>query len=138
MSAVHRSNAPLFLNPLFVCFRPRTYNIKGGCVCVCVCVLLGLEHNIEFEIDAEAVSNETKYMSWHRSTSSISASEIPVPVHNHLRDGVSSELSGICMNFGSHASTLDRLYAWERKLYDEVKVGIHSFTRMFFYYCKNL
>lgn len=23
---------------------------------------------------------------------------------------------------GSHASTLDRLYAWERKLYDEVKV----------------
>lgn len=27
------------------------------------------------------------------------------------------------MNSGSHASTLDRLYAWERKLYDEVKVG---------------
>lgn len=24
---------------------------------------------------------------------------------------------------GSHASTLDRLYAWEKKLYDEVKVG---------------
>lgn len=23
---------------------------------------------------------------------------------------------------GSHASTLDRLFAWERKLYDEVKV----------------
>lgn len=23
---------------------------------------------------------------------------------------------------GSHSSTLDRLYAWERKLYDEVKV----------------
>jgi hypothetical protein len=23
---------------------------------------------------------------------------------------------------GSHASTLDRLYAWERKLYEEVKV----------------
>lgn len=27
-----------------------------------------------------------------------------------------------CMISGSHASTLDRLYAWERKLYDEVKV----------------
>lgn len=23
---------------------------------------------------------------------------------------------------GSHSSTMDRLYAWERKLYDEVKV----------------
>lgn len=27
-----------------------------------------------------------------------------------------------CMIAGSHTSTLDRLYAWERKLYDEVKV----------------
>lgn len=26
------------------------------------------------------------------------------------------------MMFGSHASTLERLYAWEKKLYDEVKV----------------
>ncbi|KAL0460867.1 UNVERIFIED_CONTAM: protein ALTERED PHOSPHATE STARVATION RESPONSE 1 [Sesamum latifolium] len=28
-----------------------------------------------------------------------------------------------CMVSGSHASTLDRLYAWEKKLYDEVKAG---------------
>ncbi|KAM0997002.1 hypothetical protein ACFX13_007000 [Malus domestica] len=28
-----------------------------------------------------------------------------------------------CMNSGSHASTLDRLYAWERKLYDEIKAS---------------
>lgn len=27
-----------------------------------------------------------------------------------------------CMFSGSHQSTLDRLYAWEKKLYDEVKV----------------
>lgn len=27
-----------------------------------------------------------------------------------------------CMSSGSHQSTLDRLYAWEKKLYDEVKV----------------
>lgn len=28
-----------------------------------------------------------------------------------------------CMSSGSHQSTLDRLYAWEKKLYDEVKSG---------------
>ena len=28
------------------------------------------------------------------------------------------------MAAGSHSSTLDRLYAWERKLYDEVKVHL--------------
>lgn len=27
-----------------------------------------------------------------------------------------------CMFSGSHQSTLDRLYAWEKKLYEEVKV----------------
>lgn len=27
-----------------------------------------------------------------------------------------------CMFTGSHQSTLDRLYAWEKKLYEEVKV----------------
>lgn len=27
-----------------------------------------------------------------------------------------------CMFSGSHQSTLDRLYAWEKKLYDEVRV----------------
>lgn len=32
-----------------------------------------------------------------------------------------------CMASGSHASTLDRLYAWERKLYDEVKVLVSSY-----------
>ncbi|KAF2586194.1 hypothetical protein F2Q70_00034263, partial [Brassica cretica] len=37
----------------------------------------------------------------------------------------SSEFSeeSSCMLSGSHQSTLDRLYAWEKKLYDEVKSG---------------
>lgn len=30
-----------------------------------------------------------------------------------------------CMISGSHQSTLERLYAWEKKLYDEVKVLIY-------------
>jgi hypothetical protein len=38
-------------------------------------------------------------------------------------DGLTGNIfGGVYMNSGSHASTLDRLYAWERKLYDEVKV----------------
>ncbi|XP_029122152.1 protein ROLLING AND ERECT LEAF 2 [Elaeis guineensis] len=36
----------------------------------------------------------------------------------------SSDYSGeTCMISGSHQSTLDRLYAWEKKLYEEVKAG---------------
>lgn len=34
----------------------------------------------------------------------------------------SSDFSEECMFSGSHQSTLDRLYAWEKKLFDEVKV----------------
>ena len=30
------------------------------------------------------------------------------------------------MFHGSHQSTLDRLYAWEKKLYEEVKVYFNS------------
>lgn len=36
-----------------------------------------------------------------------------------------------CMLSGSHQSTLDRLYAWEKKLYDEVKVISETFNRNF-------
>lgn len=37
-------------------------------------------------------------------------------------DSGSEYIDEFCMISGSHSSTLDRLYAWERKLYDEVKV----------------
>lgn len=39
-----------------------------------------------------------------------------------VEDLTSNLFDNFCMMSGSHASTLDRLYAWERKLYDEVKV----------------
>jgi hypothetical protein len=32
---------------------------------------------------------------------------------------------------GSHSSTLDRLYAWERKLYDEIKVFFKAFLLLY-------
>lgn len=39
-----------------------------------------------------------------------------------IDDSGSDFVEEFCMIAGSHSSTLDRLYAWERKLYDEVKV----------------
>ncbi|KAI5085046.1 hypothetical protein GOP47_0001215 [Adiantum capillus-veneris] len=40
-----------------------------------------------------------------------------------MRDAYDDNDTPECGMFGSHASTLERLYAWEKKLYDEVKAG---------------
>ena len=34
-----------------------------------------------------------------------------------------------CMVSGSHQTTLDKLFAWEKKLYDEVKVSNKEFSK---------
>ncbi|XP_040377941.1 protein ROLLING AND ERECT LEAF 2 [Oryza brachyantha] len=69
---------------------------------------------------------EVKYLTWHRSVSSLSSSSRN-PLGATSKDDVDgltgNIFSGVYMNSGSHASTLDRLYAWERKLYDEVKAS---------------
>ncbi|RLN39750.1 uncharacterized protein C2845_PM01G13570 [Panicum miliaceum] len=69
---------------------------------------------------------EVKYLTWHRSMSSLSSSSRN-PLGTTTKDdtdGLTGNIfSGVYMNAGSHASTLDRLYAWERKLYDEVKAS---------------
>lgn len=67
-----------------------------------------------------------KYLTWHRSMSSLSSSSrIPLgTTSKEDTDGLNGNIfGGVYMNSGSHASTLDRLYAWERKLYDEVKAS---------------
>ncbi|XP_062215760.1 protein ROLLING AND ERECT LEAF 2-like isoform X2 [Phragmites australis] len=69
---------------------------------------------------------EVKYLTWHRSMSSLSSSSRnPLgTISKDDTDGFTGNIFGsIYMNAGSHASTLDRLYAWERKLYDEVKAS---------------
>lgn len=69
---------------------------------------------------------EVKYLTWHRSMSSLSSSSrIPLgTTSKEDTDGLNGNIfGGVYMNSGSHASTLDRLYAWERKLYDEVKAS---------------
>ncbi|KAJ3699697.1 hypothetical protein LUZ61_003402 [Rhynchospora tenuis] len=73
-----------------------------------------------------SVPGEVKYLTWHKSVSSLSSSS-KIPIEETTKDNIDSINSyiagGVYMNSGSHASTLDRLYAWERKLYDEVKAS---------------
>ncbi|KAL1225881.1 Protein ALTERED PHOSPHATE STARVATION RESPONSE 1 [Cardamine amara subsp. amara] len=76
------------------------------------------------DVPEEPAQNSTNYLTWHRTESSRSASS-QNPLEGLNSDDVeelnSNLFENICMIAGSHASTLDRLYAWERKLYDEVK-----------------
>lgn len=74
---------------------------------------------------AEPISNIVKQLDWNHSMSSFSSSSyIPLGTDSidDIGDVDDSLFSGVCMNSGSHTLTLYRLYAWERKLYDEVKV----------------
>ncbi|ESQ50117.1 hypothetical protein EUTSA_v10001916mg [Eutrema salsugineum] len=76
------------------------------------------------DVPEEPAQNSVKYLTWHRTESSRSSSSRN-PLEGMNCDDVeelnSNLFENICMIAGSHASTLDRLYAWERKLYDEVK-----------------
>ena len=64
----------------------------------------------------------TKVITWKRTTSSKSSSSRNPLAMKDDDDSGSEYIDEFCMISGSHSSTLDRLYAWERKLYDEVKV----------------
>ena len=52
------------------------------------------------------------------------AEETPVPVGNFGGSGVGSGVGGGC----GHCSTVERLHAWEKKLYQEVKVWRFSLS----------
>ncbi|XP_022943262.1 nitrate regulatory gene2 protein-like [Cucurbita moschata] len=68
--------------------------------------------------------HKTKVITWKRSTSSrSSSSRNPLAGKDDADDSASEFVEEFCMISGSHSSTLDRLYAWERKLYDEVKAS---------------
>ncbi|XP_021678432.2 protein ALTERED PHOSPHATE STARVATION RESPONSE 1 isoform X2 [Hevea brasiliensis] len=74
------------------------------------------------------VSHEhvTKVITWKRTASSRSSSSrnpLAVATRDDISDSGSDFVEEFCMIAGSHSSTLDRLYAWERKLYDEVKAS---------------
>ncbi|KAG6397479.1 hypothetical protein SASPL_143646 [Salvia splendens] len=65
----------------------------------------------------------TKVITWKRTTSSKSSSSRNPLAMKDDDDSGSEYIDEFCMISGSHSSTLDRLYAWERKLYDEVKAS---------------
>lgn len=86
----------------------------------------GIQYLIIFHyIFLEPAQNSVKYLTWHRTMSSRSSSSRNLPGANSkgdIEDLTKNLFDNFCMISGSHASTLDRLFAWERKLYDEVKV----------------
>lgn len=69
-------------------------------------------------------------ITWHRSTSSKPSSCKSLVVWSSKNSltwkEFDNDLFDECgvMDSGSHSSTLDRLYAWEKKLYEQVKVNI--------------
>ncbi|OMO67531.1 hypothetical protein CCACVL1_20466 [Corchorus capsularis] len=74
----------------------------------------------------EPPQTAVKYLTWHRTTSSRSSSSgnpLGLNSKDDMEDLSNNLFYNTCMISGSHASTLDRLYAWERKLYDEVKAS---------------
>lgn len=77
------------------------------------------------QIPEEPPQNSVKYLTWHRSTSSHASSPNRFGVNSadDIEDVSNNIFDNFCMVSGSHASTLDRLFAWEKKLYDEVKAS---------------
>ncbi|KAK8472599.1 hypothetical protein PHAVU_002G254100 [Phaseolus vulgaris] len=75
---------------------------------------------------SEAKEPAQKIISWKRTASSRSSSSrnaLATKSKEDIDDSGSDFVEEVCMIAGSHSSTLDRLYAWERKLYDEVKAS---------------
>ncbi|XP_077231229.1 protein ALTERED PHOSPHATE STARVATION RESPONSE 1-like [Tasmannia lanceolata] len=91
-----------------------------------------LEANrVNFQSGLEEIKeNSSKLIhaiTWHRSTSQSSSykSHLASSSKEATWSEYKNELFDDCggMESGSHSSTLGRLYAWEKKLYDEVKAG---------------
>ncbi|KAG6480305.1 hypothetical protein ZIOFF_063785 [Zingiber officinale] len=72
--------------------------------------------------------NAVKIITWNRSISSLSSSSkspLATATNDDAGDVCSDFVDEFSMISGSHSSTLERLYAWERKLYDEIKASEH-------------
>ncbi|KAL1190326.1 Protein ALTERED PHOSPHATE STARVATION RESPONSE 1 [Cardamine amara subsp. amara] len=79
-------------------------------------------------VSQEPLSHQVnKVIVWKRTSSSRSSTSrnplIQTSKGDHDDDSGSDFIEEFCMISGSHSSSLDRLYAWERKLYDEVKAS---------------
>ncbi|KAJ1378983.1 hypothetical protein SESBI_47301 [Sesbania bispinosa] len=108
----------LHFRPIF----PAKENGSGASSFLKACFSCGEDPT---QVPAEPAQNSVKYLTWHRTMSSRSSSSrnpLGANTKDDIDDLTNNLFDNFCMISGSHASTLDRLYAWERKLYDEVKV----------------
>ncbi|EAZ08839.1 hypothetical protein OsI_31101 [Oryza sativa Indica Group] len=83
----------------------------------------------------------TKAITWNRSLSSRSSASknplTPAQMDDEFSEICSDFVEEFCMISGSHASSLDRLYAWEMKLYNELK-GTESLKKIYDKKCVQL
>ncbi|KAF7072332.1 hypothetical protein CFC21_077478 [Triticum aestivum] len=89
----------------------------------------------------ESEQHVTKVIAWNRSLSSRSSSS-KNPLFSAQKDddppeSISDFVEEFCMISGSHASSLDRLYAWEIKIYHELK-NIESIEQIYDKKCAQL
>ncbi|WVZ50621.1 hypothetical protein U9M48_001860 [Paspalum notatum var. saurae] len=83
--------------------------------------------NRDMILNQETAQHVSKVVTWKRSVSSLSSSSKSALMTSIIKDDVDDSNSDFVEEFamvsGSHSSTLDRLHAWERKLYDEIKAS---------------
>ncbi|KAJ1276264.1 hypothetical protein BS78_05G201700 [Paspalum vaginatum] len=83
--------------------------------------------NRDIILNQETANHVSKVVTWKRSVSSLSSSSKSALMTSIIKDDVDDSNSDFVEEFamvsGSHSSTLDRLHAWERKLYDEIKAS---------------
>ncbi|KAK8952374.1 hypothetical protein KSP39_PZI003005 [Platanthera zijinensis] len=90
--------------------------------------------------ERDTIHHVTKIITWRRSVSSLSSSSrnnlTAASKDDEVENG-NDFVEEFSMISGSHSSTLDRLYAWERKLYDELKAS-ESITKAYDRKCNQL
>ncbi|RLM58607.1 uncharacterized protein C2845_PM18G10870 [Panicum miliaceum] len=83
--------------------------------------------NRDIILNQETAQHVSKVVTWKRSVSSLSSSSKSALMTSIIKDDVDDSNSDFVEEFamvsGSHSSTLDRLHAWERKLFDEIKAS---------------
>ncbi|KQK18213.1 nitrate regulatory gene2 protein isoform X1 [Brachypodium distachyon] len=83
--------------------------------------------NRDILLSQETAQHVANVVTWKRSVSSLSSSSKSPLATSMIQDDVDDSNNDFVEQFamvsGSHSSTLDRLHAWERKLYDEIKAS---------------
>ncbi|KAH0460457.1 hypothetical protein IEQ34_011120 [Dendrobium chrysotoxum] len=115
-NVLHHSKLVFSARLNFLCINSIGSDVNNSkCICYQIC-------------NAEHLQPVTKVITWNRSVSSLSSSSSS---KKHLAlahtfesgDGGGDFSDEFCMISGSHSCTLERLYAWEKKLFDEVKAS---------------